>query len=358
MDKRLWNEATKELKPYVPGEQPAKAYIKLNTNENPYPPSPRLEKILKEFDLASLAKYPNPQGKTLRQAIADKFELDEDMVFVGNGSDEVLYFAFKAFFGKDRPVAFADITYSFYEVYARSLDIDYELIELAEDLTIPVQEYINYPGGLILANPNAPTGLLTELSDIQAMARTNKDRLVLVDEAYIDFGGKSAVELLKDYDNILVVRTLSKSASLAGIRVGYAMGSKSLIAALDNVKDTINSYTLDSVAQALAVEAIKDGEWLEENARKICETREHFMAELDSLGFKSLESKANFVFTSHPTLQASFIYEELKAENILVRYFNTDKIDNYLRITIGRDEEMDILLDKLRKLIENSGEEK
>ncbi len=350
MDKRLWNTSTKTIIPYVPGEQPKTKCIKLNTNENPYPPSKRVTEILNDFSTELLRKYPDPQASVLRGTLGKLYDVSEDMVFTGNGSDEVLYFIFKAFFDKDREVAFADITYSFYPVYARSLGIPFSLIKLREDFTIDVAGYLDFRGGIVIANPNAPTGITTSPEDIEKIIAADPDRLVVIDEAYIDFGGESVIPLVKKYDNLLVVQTVSKSRALAGLRVGYAIGDPSLIKALESVRDTVNSYTLDAVAQAAAAAALKDDEWFAEIRSRIIQTREQLIRKLGDLGFITLPSAANFVFTTNPGFDARLLYEELKKKGILIRYFGSPRIEQYLRITVGTPEETESLCDALAEL--------
>ena len=355
MDKRLWNEKTKATKPYLPGEQPKNRCIKLNTNENPYPPSKAVEDVIRNFNYECLRKYPDPSASELKCVIARKNDISEDMVFVGNGSDEVLAFAFRAFFDSDRRVAFADITYSFYPVYARSLDIPYERIKVRDDFCIDTDEYVRYNGGVVIANPNAPTGILTPFAEIERIVAANNGRLVIIDEAYIDFGGVSAVPLVKKYDNLLVVQTVSKSRALAGIRIGYAIGSSSLVKALECVRDTINSYTVDSLAQAVAAAAISDDEWFEETCKKIMDSREILISRLGRMGFSVLPTSANFVFATSPDFDARRLYEELKKKGILIRYFDLPGIDRYLRITVGTPEENEVLCDALEVLTADPG---
>lgn len=354
MEMKFWNAATRAITPYVAGEQPKTRCIKLNTNENPYPPSSACEDVLRSVDTESLRKYPDPSSAKLREAVAGAYKVGTEMVFAGNGSDEVLAFAFRAFFDRETKIAFADITYSFYPVYARSLGIPYSLIGVRDDFSIDIERYVQFKGGVVIANPNAPTGLLTDTADIRRIVEADPDRLVIVDEAYIDFGGESAAFMTKEYDNLLVVQTVSKSRALAGIRVGYAIGNAGLIKALERVRDTINSYTVDSVAQAVAAAAIKDDEWFELNRSKIIASRKSLTEKLTEMGFETLPSAANFVFTTNMAVSARTLYEELKKKGILIRYFDLPKIDGYLRITVGTPEENEALCDALSGLVPGS----
>ncbi len=349
-DKRLWNRRTAELEPYVPGEQPKYRCVKLNTNENPYPPPESVAAALRSFDPAVLRKYPDPSSDTLRRAVADRFGLTPGMVFPGNGSDEILAFAFRAFFDEERPAAFADITYSFYPVYAKAFGIPHTIIPLNDDFTVPADRLARFGGGVVLANPNAPTGICTDTAALRMILEAAPGRLVLIDEAYIDFGGETAVPLLREFDNLLIVRTFSKSLALAGLRVGYALGAPSLIAALETVRDTFNSYTVDRIAQTLAAAALEDDEWFARTRQAIAATRESMTARLAECGFRTLPSAANFIFTTHPDFPAPALYEGLKEKGIIVRYFNKPRIGNYLRITVGTPQDADILCDALARL--------
>jgi histidinol-phosphate aminotransferase len=349
---KYWSELTKKLEPYVPGEQPKdKKYVKLNTNENPYPPSPNVDKILKNFNVDSLKLYPDPNGDLLKDSVANNYGLANENIFLGNGSDEILAFAFMAFFNKDKKILFPDISYSFYPVYANIFDIPYETVKLNEDFTIPVKEFLNNNGGIVIPNPNAPTGIVLSIEEIEEILAQNINNVVIIDEAYVDFGAESAIQLISKYENLLIIQTLSKSRSLAGIRVGYALGNKSLIDGLERVKNSINSYTIDRVSLIVATEAIKDKEYFEENCKKIIETRTKVVEELRNLGFKVCESKANFIFISHKNIKANLIFSALKEAGVLVRFFNKERIDNYLRVTIGSSEEMKIFIDKIKIIL-------
>lgn len=362
--KNYLSPLAQDLKPYVPGEQPRdKQYVKLNTNENPYPPSDLVIRAIHQA-VERLRLYPDPENVELKEAIAvywnrhmprSNTKLTRDNVFVGNGSDEVLGFAFPAFF-TDRKVVFPDITYSFYPVYAKLFHCAYEEIPVEEDFAIPVQSFKDLsreepPAGILLANPNAPTGRGLSKEEIRGIVAANPETLVLVDEAYIDFGGESVVELVGEYENLLVVQTLSKSRSLAGLRVGYAIGHEALIEGLSRVKNSFNSYTVDRLAMEGAVAAIFDETHFQKIRHKIMETRERVVQTLEAMGFHVVESQANFVFVTHATHRAEDLFQGLRDRGVLVRYFKKPRIDNYLRITIGSDGEMDILIHSLEELL-------
>ena len=352
--KELWSRRIRDMVPYVPGEQPRdRVFIKLNTNENPYPPSPKALAAMAGAAGESLRLYPDPECAGLHQAIAGFHGLDPAQVFPGNGSDEILAFCFQAFFDPDRPVLFPDITYSFYAVYAEFFGLTVQLLPLNGDFSMPVEDFLRTPcGGVVLANPNAPTGMGLDLDAVRAVIEAHRDAVVLVDEAYIDFGGETAAALVNEYPNLVVVRTLSKSRSLAGLRVGYALGHPDLMAALRCVRDSINSYTVDRLAQAGAAAAMEDRAWFEETRRKIMDTRAWVTARLREMDFTVPESQANFVFASHPRHDAKALLAGLRDRGILVRYFDKPRIDNYLRITIGTDAEMESLCAALAELTE------
>lgn len=340
------------LSPYVPGEQPkgAARVIKLNTNENPYPPSPRVEGAIRSA-AEDLRLYPDPASVQLRGAIAAQEQLRVEQVFVGNGSDEVLALCFPAFFaGQDRPVQFADITYSFYEVYAQLFGVDVEKVPLTASFAVDVPAFCTgRAGGVLLPNPNAPTGMALSLEQIETLLRANPDCLVLIDEAYVAFGAQSAATLIDRYPNLLVVRTLSKSHALAGLRVGYALGQAPLIHALTCVKDSFNSYPLDRLAQAGAQAAIEDTAYTRRRCEQIAQTRAWFTGALQQRGFTVLPSLANFVFASPPDGDAAALFAELRARGILVRHFNKPRIGSFLRITIGTEDEMRALIQALEE---------
>ena len=342
-----WKKNIRQVVPYVPGEQPkCTSMIKLNTNENPYPPAPGVKEMCSHID--DLRLYPDPAASLLVNAIAEYKGLDAEQVFVGVGSDDVLAMSFLTFFNGDEPIFFPDITYSFYDVWAELFRVPYKTQPLDENFLIKKEDYYSKNGGVIFPNPNAPTGVLMPLSDIRDILDHNQDVIVIVDEAYIDFGGVSAQSLLNDYENLLIVQTFSKSRSMAGMRIGYAMGSAELIKALNDVKYSFNSYTMNRPSILLGVESIKDEEYFLETTDKIMETREWFKGEMKKLGFSFPDSKANFIFATHETVPAKDIFETARAQNIFVRYFNKERIDNYLRITIGTKEEMEALLSFLK----------
>lgn len=351
---KYWSEITKKIKPYVPGEQPKdRKYIKLNTNENPYPPSKKVVKAIKEAAEGKLQLYPDPNCDNLKEVVAKYYGLNVDEIFVGNGSDEVLAFSFMAFFNPDKEILFLDITYSFYEVYVNLFNLKHKLIELDDNFDFSKEQFNKDNGGIVIANPNAPTSKAVDINLLKDILDFNKDKVVLIDEAYVDFQGESTISLIKDYPNLLVVQTLSKSRALAGIRVGFAFGNKELIEGLNRIKNSINSYTVNSLSLAGAEAAFKDKEYFLETTEKIIKTREWTAKAFKELGFFVLESKTNFLFISHNKLAAKDLFLKLREEGILVRYFNKAKIDNYLRITIGTDEEMKVLLDKLKEIVLN-----
>ena len=340
--------ALRAVTPYTPGEQPrgVETLIKLNTNENPYPPSPKVLEALNGRAAENLRLYSDPACADFLAALAETFGVGRDQVFAGNGSDEVLAFAFLAFCEKG--AAFADITYGFYPVFAQLFGIAAQEVPLREDFSVNTGDYAGVPGTVFLANPNAPTGLCLPLAEIEALLRQDPDRLVVVDEAYVDFGGESAACLLGRYDNLLVVQTLSKSRALAGLRVGFAAGSRELIEGLDRVKNSFNSYTLDRLAIAGAAAALEDREYFESTVKKIEATRERTAAKLRALGFSLPDSRSNFLFVTHPNYSAAKLFAYLKRNHILVRYFSAPPLDRFLRITVGTDSEMDALTAALR----------
>lgn len=351
--KEFWSSRIRDMVPYVPGEQPGeRVFIKLNTNENPYPPSPRAVEAIRAAAGEGLRLYPDPGCIKLRQAVADAHGLLPEQVYVGNGSDEVLAFCFQAFFDPERPVRFADITYSFYKVYVSYFGLKAEIVPLNDDFTLPAARFFEGSGGVVLANPNAPTGLAVGLEEIRAVLEHNRSRVVLVDEAYVDFGAETAVPLLQEYDNLVIVRTLSKCRSLAGLRVGYALGAPGLMAALCCVRDSINSYPVDRLAQAGAAAAMEDTAWFEKTRREIMKERERTAGRLRELGFTVTDSAANFLFAHHPRVPARSLVSGLRERGILVRYFPEPRIDDHLRISVGTTEEMDALCEALRALTE------
>lgn len=341
---RAWEANIRKVVPYVPGEQPkGQNLIKLNTNENPYPPAPGVAKALQEMDVDALRKYPDPAATALVDALAEFHGLKSNQIFVGVGSDDVLGMAFLTFFNSGKPVLFPDITYSFYPVWAELFGIPYETPALDGEFRIRKEDYYRENGGVIFPNPNAPTGILMSLADVEDIVAHNQDVVVIVDEAYIDFGGETALPLIETYENLLVVRTFSKSRNMAGARIGYAMGNSALIKALNDVKYSYNSYTMNLPSILMGAAAVKDTAYFESTLAKIKNTREEAVGRLEALGFTCLPSGANFLFATHRQAGAKELFEALKENRIFVRYFNLPRIDNYLRITIGTDEEMEAL---------------
>ncbi len=349
---KFWSSFARRVDPYTPGEQPRdQKYIKLNTNENPYPPSIEALRAIKSNCNDLLRLYPDPNSTALKESLAAHHALELKNVFVGNSSDEVLALAFMAFFVQSKSLLFPDITYSFYDVYCKLYGITYKTIPLDDELAISIEDYKRDNGGIVFPNPNAPTGRFLALTDIERLLRDNPDVVVLVDEAYVDFGGESAVALLENYANLLVVQTFSKSRSLAGMRVGFALGSEELIEGLERVKNSFNSYPLDRLAVAGAVAALQDTRYFEETRQRIINTRQDAQARFENMGFLVIPSKANFLFVRHKSLPAQQLYLDLKTRGILVRYFSKPRIDNYLRVSMGTDEEMAIFFDQLEQCI-------
>ena len=349
---KYWSEFVNRLEPYVPGEQPkVDKLIKLNTNENPYPPSPKVAEALSSQEIDKLRLYPDPNSTALKTAVAQYYGVNKDQVFIGNGSDEVLAHAFMAFFQQGKPLLYPDISYSFYPVYCNLYGIEEKRIPLAEDFSINLLDYQQANGGIVFPNPNAPTSMGLPLSEIEELLKANSETVVIVDEAYIDFGGQSAVELVDRYNNLLVVQTFSKSRSLAGSRVGFAIGHVDLIEGLVRVKDSFNSYPIDRLAELSAVVAIEDDDYFKGCCDKIIETRDWTTKQLRALGFEVLPSQANFIFAKPGSLPADQVFKALRERNILVRYFNKARISDYLRITIGTPEEMHSLVGALEDIL-------
>lgn len=335
------------ITPYIPGEQPSDpTMIKLNTNENPYPPSKNVERRLKAFETGQLKRYSSVDNAALKKALAIKHDLKPENFLIGNGSDEVLAFCFLAFFNSSDPILFPDITYGFYKIWADLFKIPFKEIALGENFDINLTEYsqlIN--GGILIANPNAPTGMYKPLSDIKQVLQQNQDVIVIVDEAYIDFGGTSAVKLLDEFPNVIIIRTFSKSSSLAGLRVGYAIGNPEYIKIAESIKASFNPYSVDSIAETLAIAAVEDPEYYVHITQKICATRDWFSEELKTLGFQFLPSKTNFLLVSHPSLEIKELYNYLSSHNVYVRYFpKIARLENYLRITIGTQADMETVV--------------
>ncbi len=348
-----WEDNVKKLIPYVPGEQPHdKNIIKLNTNENPYPPAPAVQEVLEDFYADELRRYPEPTLIELRSALADFHGISPEQVFVGVGSDDVLAMSFLTFFGDaPLPVKFADVTYSFYDVWCRIFGIDFEQVSVAEDLSLDLSGYKGPCGGIVIANPNAPTGLALGTDGLCELLAAHPECVVIVDEAYVDFGGESMLSHIGEYENLLVVRTFSKSRSLAGSRIGYAMGSKKLIGYLLAARDSFNSYTMDTITQRIGLASVRDENYFNGRVADIIKTRKESCERLKELGFSFPETSTNFVFATHESVPAAQIYEKLRDRRIYVRYFKKPRIDNYLRITIGTPEQMDQLFKALEEIL-------
>ena len=343
-----WRDNVRKVEPYTPGEQPKEeGVIKLNTNENPYPPSEKIKEAMSE--IKNLRKYPDPAATKLVEAIASYHGFDKEEVFVGVGSDDVLAVAFMTFFNGKKPIFFPDITYSFYPVWAELFGIPYEKKTVNAAFEIQKEDYYVENGGVVFPNPNAPTGAFLSLEVVEDIIQHNQDVVVIVDEAYIDFGGDTAKELTRKYDNVLVVQTYSKSRSLAGLRIGYAIGNKELIKAMNDVKYSYNSYTMNEPSIVLGTAVLEDEEYFQETRNKIIDTREWFQIEMRKIGFSFADSKANFIFATHESVPAKEIFEAAKKAKIYVRYFDQPRINNYLRITIGTRDEMETLLDFLKE---------
>lgn len=347
-----WEKHIRKVVPYVPGEQPKENdIVKLNTNENPYPPTPKAALAAEGFDMDILKLYPDPEASDLVAVLADYYNLKKEQVYVGVGSDDVIAMAFMTFFNSDKPILFPDISYSFYSVWADLYRIPFERPELDDEFHIRPSDYYKENGGIIFPNPNAPTAVCESLDLVEDILIHNQDVVVIVDEAYIDFGGKSAIELIEKYENLLVVQTFSKSRSMAGMRIGYAMGNKDLIKALNDVKFSFNSYTMNATSLVYGVEAVKDDEYFKGCIAKIVNTRENAKKRFAELGFTFTDSKANFLFVTHKSVGAKEIFHALRQKHIYVRYFDLPRIDNYLRITVGTDEEMDKLFAALEEIV-------
>lgn len=349
---RFWSNIVSQLTPYTPGEQPQiDNLIKLNTNENPYGPSPKVIKAIAASNNEGLRKYPDPNADTLKTTIARHFELDDNMVFVGNSSDEVLAHAFRGLLKHDKPLLFPDITYSFYPVYCKLFDIEFNQIPLRDDFILNIDDYQASNGGIIFANPNAPTGIALSIEKVEILLQRNPNSVIVVDEAYVDFANDSAVRLVKKYANLLVTQTLSKSRSLAGLRVGFALGHAELIEGLERVKNSFHPYALDSLAIAGAQAAFTDNAYLEKTCAKVNSTRERTTQALKALRFEVLPSSANFVFARHASHNAEKLFLSLRERGIVVRYFDKPRISEFLRISIGTNDEMNALIEALTDII-------
>lgn len=347
-----WENNVRRVVPYTPGEQPKeKNIIKLNTNENPYPPAPAVRDILNNYNVSDMRLYPNPDSEILVDAIAERYGLKPSQVFVGVGSDDVISMAFMTFFNSDKPILFPDVTYSFYDVWADVYRIPYKTCPLREDFTINPDDYRQENGGIIFPNPNSPTGVLESTEMIEDILKANPDSVVMIDEAYIDFGGKSCLSLIDKYENLLVIQTFSKSRSMAGMRIGFAMGSEKLIKYMNDVKFSVNSYTMNSITQVCGAEAVRDGKYFTDTVDRIIATRERSKKRFAELGFTFTDSMSNFIFASHSEKDAGYIFEELKKRKIFVRYWNKPRINNYMRITVSTDDEMNALFKALEEIL-------
>lgn len=346
-----WETNVRRVEPYVPGEQPSRTdIIKLNTNECPYPPAPGVQKAMEKMDVDAFRLYPDKDSLSLTHALAEYYHVNQEQIFVGVGSDDVLALSFLTFFNNKKPILFPDITYSFYDVWAQLYRIPYKQLPLDENFYIRTEDYLQDNGGIVIANPNAPTGIFKPVSEIEEIIQANRDVIVIVDEAYIDFGAESVLPLVDKYDNLLVVQTFSKSRSMAGMRIGFAIGQPKLIRYLSDAKFSINSYTMNYPTLQMGAEAVKDVAYFKSITDKIIKTREWTKDELTKSGFICTDSKTNFLFVTHPVIKAEAIVAGLKKEGIYVRYWNKPRISNYMRITIGTDEQMKTCVEFLRRL--------
>lgn len=349
-----WKENLRKIEPYVPGEQSKdKDIVKINANENPYPPSPKAVEVLKNFDTNNLRFYPNANSTKLKEALAKYYGVGVENVFVGNGSDDVLAVAFQSFFNSDKPIVYPDLTYSFYPVWCSLFGIEYKTYAVGDDFRINAEDYKEKNGGVIIPNPNAPTSLGEGTGFVKKILDYNQDSVVIIDEAYVDFGGVSSVPLVKKYENLLVTGTFSKSRSLAGLRIGFAIGSKTLIDVMEAVKNSYNSYTVDSISIEVGSASIEDDEYFKSTCQKVIKTRQRVTDELRKLGFDVLDSQTNFIFATHDKYSMKEMFEYLKTQKVFIRYFSLPRIENYVRITIGTDDEMDIFLQKAKEFLAN-----
>ena len=349
---REWENNIRKVEPYVPGEQPKQDnVIKLNTNENPYPPTPMVTDAAGHFNMDKLRLYPDPEAADLVEAIAGYYGMNKNQVFVGVGSDDVISMCFLTFFNSDKPVLFPDITYSFYDVWATLFNIPFERPALDDDFNLVAADYYKENGGVVIANPNAPTGIRQDESFLRDIIEHNRDVVVIIDEAYTDFSGESALSLTKEYDNVLIIQTFSKSRSMAGMRIGYAMGNPELIKAMNDVRFSYNSYPMTRLSVALGVAAIEDEDYFQKTTKQIIETREWTKEKLKELGFTFGDSKTNFIFAKHETADAEDIFAKLREKHIFVRHFTSERIRNYLRISIGTREEMETFIGELRNIL-------
>lgn len=351
---REWTKNLRNIEPYVPGEQSKdKDIVKINANENPYPPSPKAIEALKSFDTNKLRFYPSANSTKLKEAIAKYYKVDVSNVFVGNGSDDVLAVAFQSFFNSEKPIVYPDLTYSFYPVWCSLFGIEYKNYPVGDDFRINPEDYKEKNGGVVIPNPNAPTSLGEGLDFVEKILNYNQDSVVIIDEAYVDFGGTSSIPLIDKYENLLVTGTFSKSRSLAGLRIGFAIGSKALIDVMEAVKNSYNSYTVDSLSIEMGAASIEDDEYFKSTCKKVIKTRERVTLELEKLGFDVLDSQTNFIFVTHNKHNMKSLFEYLKTQKVFIRHFSLPRIENYVRITIGTNEEMDIFLKKTKEFILN-----
>lgn len=348
---KAFEKNIRKVEPYVPGEQPQRKVIKLNTNENPYPPAPGVKEALMNMDVDKMRLYPDPTAGNLVHTLAEYYGVKDEQVFVGVGSDDVLAMCFLTFFNSDKPILFPDITYSFYKVWAELYRIPYECPAVDADFHIVKEDYYKENGGIIFPNPNAPTSIYENLEFVEDILKHNQDVIVIVDEAYIDFAGKSAIELVDKYENLIVVQTFSKARSMAGMRIGYAISNPTLIKYLNDAKYSFNSYTMNQTSLVAGVEAVKDKVYFDETVQKIIETREWTKSELSALGFKFPDSQSNFIFATHDKYAAKELFEALKKVDIYVRYLGGERIKNYLRISVGTREEMEKLISFFKEYI-------
>lgn len=347
-----WRNNLIKIEPYVAGEQSKSPnLIKLNANENAYPPSPEVKKVLEDFNPAKLRRYPDAMGEPLKSTLAEYYGVDKSRIFVGNGSDDVLAAAFRAFFNSDKPIFYPDITYSFYPVWCELMNVPYELKPLKDDFTIDTTDYYPENGGVIFPNPNAPTGIGMGLDKVRDILDHNQDVIVVIDETYVDFGGESAISLLDEYKNLVLTRTFSKSRSLAGMRLGFAIANEELISYMNAVKDSYNTYPLDIISLAVGTASVKDEKYFRETLDKIIKTRTRVTKELAEIGFETIPSQTNFIFTKHKTVKSTDIFEYLKKKDIFIRHFSAPRINDYLRITIGTDYEMDKMIKEIKNFI-------
>lgn len=353
---KLMGRQAAALKPYVPGEQPQdRQYIKLNTNESPYPPAPGVIRALSE-EGEGLRLYPDPEVRKLREAVAQEWNISPEQIFAGNGSDEVLAFAYMAFFDRGDPVYYSDITYGFYPVYADLFGLRGKEIPLREGFRLEPADYYGLDGGMFIANPNAPTGLCLSFDEVEGIVKANPDQLVAIDEAYVDFGGESVVPLISRYDNLLVIQTFSKSRSLAGGRLGFGFGCPEIICALNRIKFSFNPYNINRMTAAAGIEAVRDRAYFQETRNKIVATRERVKGELRGMGFIVTDSHTNFLFAAAPGIGGGTLYQKLKERGILVRHFAKPRIDPYIRVTVGTEEEMDAFLQAAREMLREEKE--